>query len=246
MISTTHQASKGRGDRRSEDRAFSLVESLVVIGIIVILIALLVPAFSTFQQSVSVANCTANLRRIGEGVRLYSNENSGFLPKLAIVPTGQNELLMTLREYLGAGENDYKSTTVVKSWICPGDPTRGGWKRAGALHGIEGDERLVGILAHSYLANRLVLGYRQTEISRPSQSILMADYPWGKLYTRAISPEQSPWKENFPTEWHRGNINCLFVDGHVELLPIKSLIWGESNSRLWYADYPNSGTKIRN
>lgn len=212
----------------------------------VITIALLVPTLSGLRQTSNAAKCASNLKRIGEDFQLYLNDNAGLLPNLPVIPRSPNEILMQLAGYAEAarGRTDTDRSSV-SYWVCPSDPSKGGWIKHGAPYGFEGDPQEVGILAHSYLPNRLVLGFRILEISRPSQSILVADFPWARLSTRSIVPMDSPWKESFPKDWHQDSINCLFIDGHVERLPIDTLTWGGSNTSLWYADYPESGTRFR-
>src|SRR4051812_32240613 len=59
---------------------FTLVELLVVIGIIALLVAMLLPALRKARQSAITASCLSNLRQIGMAFHMYANENHGWLP----------------------------------------------------------------------------------------------------------------------------------------------------------------------
>ena len=61
-------------------KAFTLVELLVVIGVIALLISLLLPALGRARQQATSLSCQSNLRSIGQNLAIYASQNKGYLP----------------------------------------------------------------------------------------------------------------------------------------------------------------------
>ncbi len=66
--------------RRRDSSAFTIVELLIVIGIIAVLIAILLPALHRARQQAGQIACMSNLRQLGIIYSLYANDNGGQIP----------------------------------------------------------------------------------------------------------------------------------------------------------------------
>jgi prepilin-type N-terminal cleavage/methylation domain-containing protein/prepilin-type processing-associated H-X9-DG protein len=66
----------------SSRRAFTLVELLVVIGIIALLIAVLLPTLQKAREAGNAARCLSNLRQMNLAVMMYANANGGYMPPI--------------------------------------------------------------------------------------------------------------------------------------------------------------------
>jgi type II secretory pathway pseudopilin PulG len=100
--------------------AFTLVELLVVIGIIALLIAILLPALSKARESANQAKCMAQQRQILQGMMLHANDHQGYMPMAGLMwtpgnatdPASLNDSRRRKYEYWGAGGGTYQLTST--------------------------------------------------------------------------------------------------------------------------------------
>lgn len=109
--------------RPAASHAFSLVELLVVLAIIVVLAGMLLPALSTVRSAARSAQCLANLRQIGLAQNAFANDNGG-----AICPADgwawwdQSQFWnVKLADYTddNAGRQSRSNHASSVSWGCP-------------------------------------------------------------------------------------------------------------------------------
>jgi len=105
---------------RYRKSGFTLVELLVVIGIIAALVALLLPALNAARAQAKTMACASNLRQIGLALEVYALGNRGGLPAGDNSPSGQDyNWPLALAPFAG-GKNSTTGTVVwPKIYQCP-------------------------------------------------------------------------------------------------------------------------------
>jgi len=120
-----------RGPRRREGRrGFSLIELLVVIGVISLLATILTPNLMSIAHRARSTKCLAQLHNMAKAVENYSGHNRGFVPQSCDQGAGHPLFAAKLLPYLGgvsvpkADEFDWdivhEALMDVKIFRCPG------------------------------------------------------------------------------------------------------------------------------
>ena len=244
--------SSGNHSRRRD--GFTLVELLVVIGIIVALIAILLPVLSRVRDHANRVKCAANLHSIGQALVMYTQQY-GYYPGCYVGPDGAAVWPVRLRPYLGGDR---------RVFACPSQDERCEWTDRApgpvvladvhyAAYGYEPGERLTLVsmfFSYGYnawgtegsfgprakgLGDVPVGGIdfselRASRVVMPTEMIAISDSTADGMFDHFIRPRvEAPY--TLPGNVHKGGANVLFCDGHVQWHPLTDLTFG-SGSRV--------------
>jgi prepilin-type N-terminal cleavage/methylation domain-containing protein/prepilin-type processing-associated H-X9-DG protein len=183
---------------------FTLVELLVVIGIIAILIAMLLPVLSQARRYSKTVACQSNLRQIGQALAMYGNEWKQWVypPKL-----GANM------------PRDQRWTVVVfKVWnppimLCPSDIEEPEEEHSYILNAHLADK---GIKFNNKVPGRsssdvIVMGEKASDFNDYYMNVVLGSYSYiNDYWAGKVDPYRHGMRDK------TGGSNYLFLDLHVE------------------------------
>lgn len=229
-------------------RAFTLVELLVVIGIIALLIAILMPALGAAKNQANRLKCMSNLRTLTQAALLYANDNRGWLPHsyyYANGPTnGVNDggslswvdliartLKQTLppppaRNFYNAAYDHVASPYYLKiQWFkCPSYPNEKQpvqYVINGCGATVNGGYQLALVRATRVHHNSEVIYFLEANKTRPVNEFNLLDV-WEPSHL-PLARGTNPGVRVLDDQRHRGLTNIAFLDGHVSSKPFKYL-----------------------
>ena len=239
-----------RNTAREHASGFTLVELLVVIGIIAVLIALLLPVLAAVRRQAMNTACLANLRSLGQAYVIYVNDNRG--KAMAFTFTRSDSWVGSFRTQVGIPEKVYLCPVTQESISEDFGSATHAWTMA--LGTPAGARQIIG--SYGFNAWLLREPARQSSIpysGGPKERYILpnaggagdiplfADATWVDGWPRAEDPappdllngdraRQGPTlapKENmmarFTIARHGRSINIVFLDGHAQPTPLTGL-----------------------
>jgi len=102
-------------------RGFTLLELLVVVGVMALLIGLLFPAMRKAREASRATVCVANLKHIGAGIFAYANENSDHGPSImaAMGSTAPRTLISRPGQLVNLGLLLHDASVQTDNFFCP-------------------------------------------------------------------------------------------------------------------------------
>ncbi|OGV52318.1 MAG: hypothetical protein A2017_13470 [Lentisphaerae bacterium GWF2_44_16] len=206
--------------------AFTLLELLIVITIIVILTALLLPALKSARETSKSISCLSNIKQLGLGLNSYADDYSGYFPDK---PTSSDCFLSwdaKIAAYFNLDGTKFVPNSKSTVYLCPSMQINYAYSgrsfaannNLGENRGLDVDiKRLPQILYPSILAGLFETPNCSGSFFGPRQR---------NMY---IENETINNKQEFR---HRNGENLLFFDGHAEW---KSYAWVDS--RAWTGLY---------
>jgi prepilin-type N-terminal cleavage/methylation domain-containing protein len=212
---------------------FSLVELLVVIGVIAVLAAIMAPVCINAKKSAVRSACQSNLSQMGRALNSYlSDYDSSY-------PNTDNQYLWsgyywreTMRKYVGISRAAGSEGTRQMILACPADPTPSGIY-AGTSYAYSAafymtPDQIDSVADGDYLRTKysatnpkLPCSTIKTSLVRfASKKIMVAEYWTLHSADTKVGWYDGPESGNDP--WS-GERNCLFADNHVKYVPTKQI-----------------------
>ena len=99
--------------QRRRVAGFTLVELLVVIGIIALLISILLPSLNAARKQAQIAKCLSNLRQIGNAQTMYMGENKNYAVPIFM---GRGGLTPNVRQ-VWPNNNSFRFALGAHPWV---------------------------------------------------------------------------------------------------------------------------------
>lgn len=201
MIGRPFYMLAGAGTRsgRAQRPAFSLIELLVVVGIITLLIAIMLPSLRTSVRQASSTVCMHNLKQIAQAIDYYEYDNNGWVP--STTSGSGRSVSVWFQKLLPRYLND---PNVL---VCPEDPLRA-WLLQSAVYVSQAAESA----GSSYGMNEFILGSPDQFLCnlernlprRPLDTLLIADMGPDVVSTGSAGYFDEPSRGNGVVSWHDG------------------------------------------
>lgn len=225
-------------------RGFTLVELLVVIGLVCVLSCLGYAGYRSSLEKAEAAQCFGNMRALSQGILMYAQDQGTFPKTSHSGGSWATAIAPYLEEPVLSSSSEYRTRQL---FTCPANKIKSPDGKVAMSYGMNvffelSSERRytpagMPIMSRDSYEGSPATWHRIINVPNPTRTVLLAenansaqgaDHFMAHQWNTAIAAQTA-----VDTKRHAGRSNFAFVDGHIESQPITATFSPSAQVNLW-------------